>query len=83
MKKILYFTAEWCGPCKMIKPKMQQLSQTLPIQFIDVDTNKSTCAQYGIRNVPCVIIIDNNGTVTGRLVGGNITQQSVTEMFNK
>ncbi len=83
MKKILYFTAEWCGPCKMIKPKMQQLSQTLPVQFIDVDTNKSTCEQYGIRNVPCVVIIDNNGTVTGRLVGGNITLQSVTEMFNK
>ena len=83
MKKILYFTAEWCGPCKMIKPKMQQLSQTLPVQFIDVDTNKSTCEQYGIRNVPCVVIIDNNGTVTGRLVGGNITPQSVTEMFNK
>ena len=83
MKKILYFTAEWCGPCKMIKPKMQQLSQTLPVQFIDVDTNKTTCEQYGIRNVPCVVIIDNNGTVTGRLVGGNITPQSVTEMFNK
>jgi thioredoxin 1 len=83
MKKILYFTAEWCGPCKMIKPKMQQLSQTLPVQFIDVDTNKSTCEQYGIRNVPCVVIIDNNGTVTGRLVGSNITPQSVTEMFNK
>lgn len=82
MKKILYFTAEWCGPCKMIKPKMQQLAQTLPMQFIDVDTNKSTCEQYAVRNVPCVVIT-NNGTVTGRLVGNNITPESVTQMFNQ
>ena len=82
MKKILYFTAEWCVPCKTIKPKMQQLSQSLPIQFINVDTNKTTCEQYGVRNIPCVIIIDGS-TVIGRIVGNNITPQSVTQMYNK
>jgi thioredoxin 1 len=82
MKKILYFTATWCGPCKAIKPRMEMLSQTLPIQFIDVDTNKTTCEQYGVRNVPCVIIIDGS-TVMGRIVGNNITTESVTQMYNK
>jgi len=46
MKKILYFTAAWCGPCKTLRPRIEKLSAELPIQIIDVDANKATCDKY-------------------------------------
>ena len=83
MKQVLYFTAEWCGPCQQIKPQMQQLAGQIPIKFIDVDLYRSAVDKYGVRNVPTVIMIDQSGNAIGRLVGGSITPAAVTNMYNK
>jgi thiol-disulfide isomerase/thioredoxin len=83
MKQVLYFTATWCGPCQQIKPQMEQLLSIMPIRFIDVDRDKTAVDKYGVRNVPTVIVIDQTGTVTGRLVGGSITPASVRSMYNQ
>lgn len=82
MKKFLYFTAAWCGPCKILKPKMEALSSELPITILDVDINKATAAEYGIRNIPAVIMIDENGAVLSRLIGNNITVDALKELYN-
>jgi thioredoxin 1 len=81
MKKILYFTASWCQPCKSLRPIIERLSSELPIQIIDVDSNKLTCDKYGVRNVPC-IIITIDGNTAGRIVGSNITEAAIRKMFN-
>jgi thiol-disulfide isomerase/thioredoxin len=83
MKKILYFTAEWCGPCKMIKPQMQEISNQVPITFIDVDANSQTAQRYNVRNIPCVVLIDMNGNELGKLIGSNVSAQSVINLYNK
>lgn len=83
MKKLLYFTATWCGPCTYVKPQMQELSSQLPITFIDVDTNSATTEKYNVKNIPCVILIDQSGVALGRLVGSNVTKQAVIELYNK
>ena len=83
MKKILYFTAEWCGPCTYIKPQMQEISNQIPISFIDVDSNTTTTEKYNIKNIPAIILIDNFGREMGRLVGSNVTKQSVIDLYNK
>jgi thioredoxin 1 len=83
MKKILYFTAEWCGPCKMLKPKIQAIANQVPISFIDVDTNPQTSQKYNVRNIPCVILIDENGNELGKLIGSNVSAQSVINLYNK
>ena len=82
MKQILYFTASWCGPCKLLKPKIQALQSKLPITILDVDTNAEACSKYSVRNVP-TIIVTNNGNEIGRLVGNNITEQRIVESFNR
>ena len=82
MKKILYFSAEWCNPCKLIKPKMVALSATLPIQIIDIDKDPALATKYNIRNIPAVIVVDGIA-VTARLVGNNITHESVTHAYNQ
>ena len=81
MKKILYFSATWCNPCKLIKPKMVALSATLPVQIIDIDSDPGLAQKYNIRNIPAVVVV-NGDTVTARLVGNAITQESVTHAYN-
>ena len=78
MKKILYFTAAWCGPCKTLGPIMQSLSGQINYEKVDVDSSNDLSIQYGVRNVPSLILIDETGEVKGRLVG----VQSKDEILN-
>jgi thioredoxin 1 len=82
MKKFLYFTAAWCGPCKVLKPKIEALSSELPITILDVDANQTTAAQYSIRNIPTIIMIDEKGNVLNRLIGNQITVDALKELYN-
>lgn len=82
MKQILYFTASWCGPCKLLKPKIQAMQSRFPITILDVDTNTEACNKYSIRNVPTIVFV-NNGQEVGRLVGNNITEEAIAESFNR
>ena len=69
--KYLYFTAAWCGPCRQLGPIMEQVSQEgIPIQKIDVDNETELTAEYGIRNVPTVILVDGDKELS-RTVGVN------------
>jgi thioredoxin 1 len=82
MKKFLYFTAAWCGPCKVLKPKIEALSNELPITILDVDANQTTATQYSVRNIPTVIMIDETGTALNRLIGNQITIDAIKELYN-
>jgi thioredoxin 1 len=81
MKKFLYFSAEWCGPCKMLGPVMEELnSEGYEVQKIDVDSNPELSQQFGIRNIPTVVLTIDN-VDSGRKVGSN-PKQSYIEMYN-
>ena len=84
MKQILYFSAEWCGPCKMIKPMIHglQLQSQISITFIDADASPDTCKIWNVRNVPTLLVIKNSMEV-GRLVGTSITRDAVINLYNK
>lgn len=66
------FYAEWCGPCKMQTPILEQLKKmmgdSVEIKKIDVDNNMELAAKYGIQVVP-TIIIEKDGKVEHRLEG--------------
>jgi len=81
MKKIIYFSAPWCGPCKVLGPTMQKLSSELPITKINVDEDTNTSVKYGIRNVPTLVLVDNSGKELNRLIG-NVSEQQVKEFYN-
>jgi thioredoxin 1 len=71
MTTIKHYTASWCGPCKVLKPIMQELAAQNPnvnYQLIDVDQNPSDAQVNGIRSVP-VVIIQKNGVETSRFIG--------------
>mgnify|MGYP000155202598 CR=1 FL=1 len=68
---LLNFSAEWCGPCKMLAPVMEQLSDEITdVEFynIDVDENPDLAREYRIMNIPAVIAI-KGGQVAGQQIG--------------
>ena len=66
------FWAEWCGPCKMIAPILEEIASEyggkIKICKMDVDANTNTAPKFGIRGIPTLIIF-NNGEVAGTKVG--------------
>ena len=82
MKKILYFSAAWCGPCQTLGPIMESLKGDINYQKIDVDNNQDLSMQYGVRNIPTLILLDENGEVKGRKVGLQ-TKQDILNFYNE
>lgn len=82
--KILYFTAEWCGPCKTFKPIVQQvMSETgTNVQFIDVDQDKTTTSTYQVTSVPTIMMVNDNGIIAYRQ-SGVISKPQLTTLFNQ
>ena len=77
---ILYFTASWCGPCKMIAPRVQQLAERNPnVNFykIDVDEFEELTASAGINCMPTFLLFKNNAQV-GILEGAD--QNALTDL---
>ena len=66
------FGATWCGPCRMIAPYMDQISDELAgkaqVAKVDVDECPGISAKYGIRNVPTVLFF-KNGEIVDKNVG--------------
>ncbi len=64
---LLDFYADWCGPCKMMAPVLTQLKEKmgdrLRILKIDVDKNQSLAAQYQVRGVPTLVLIQHQNVV--------------------
>lgn len=80
--KYLYFSAGWCQPCKTLGPIMQQVSQEVPVQKVDVDENQQLAMQYSIRNIPTVVLVDNTGKEFARSVGVNPKEHYIQQYKN-
>jgi thioredoxin 1 len=66
------FWAEWCGPCRMVGPVVEDLAKTyagkIKIAKMDVDKNRQTPAKFGIRNIPTLILF-KGGKVANTIIG--------------
>jgi len=66
------FWAEWCGPCKMIAPVVQELAADYDgkavIGKLDVDSNPEVSAKYGIRSIPTLLVF-KNGEIVDKQIG--------------
>jgi thioredoxin 1 len=80
MRKILYFTASWCAPCKALSPIMDSLQGQINFDKIDVDSNTDLSTQYGVRGVPSLVLLENDNEV-GRLVGVQ-TKEQILNFYN-
>jgi len=66
------FWAEWCGPCRMIAPSVEELAKAysgkIKVAKMDVDKNRQTPARFGIRNIPTLILF-KGGKVANTIIG--------------
>ena len=71
---VVDFWAEWCGPCKMIAPSLEQLADeyagTFKVGKLNVDDNRETAMKYGIRSIPTLLVI-KEGDVAEQIVGAH------------
>lgn len=66
--KVLKFAAEWCGPCKMLSKTLEGYTD-VEIQEIDIDKDQEVAIRYGIRGVPTLVLLDDNGNELRRKSG--------------
>ncbi|MEZ5891154.1 MAG: thioredoxin [Xanthobacteraceae bacterium] len=69
---VVDFWAEWCGPCRMIAPALEEISSSLAgkvkIVKLNVDENPATAAKYGVMSIPTLMLF-KNGELASRQVG--------------
>jgi|TARA_R110000823_G_scaffold201517_2_gene332366 thioredoxin 1 len=67
---LIQFSADWCGPCKAMKSIVEQFQEKSKVTFqkVNVDTENIIAQEYGVRSIPCFIVL-KNGKQTERKVG--------------
>ena len=69
---VVDFWAEWCGPCKMIAPALEEIGNELQVRVkivkLNVDENHQTATKYGIRSIPTLLMF-KNGELAATQVG--------------
>ena len=79
------FWAEWCGPCKMVSPIVEELSNEyngkVKVAKLDVDTNPQTATNYGIRGIPTLLMF-KDGSAVDQIVGA-VPKTQIAERLDK
>jgi thioredoxin 1 len=79
------FWAEWCGPCRMVAPVVEEVSRQYEgrVKFakVDVDSNQRIATQYQIRSIPSLYLF-KDGRVAGQIVGA-VPKQQITTALDK
>jgi thioredoxin 1 len=79
---ILYFTAEWCNPCKRVRPIAEELERDgiIKFQYIDADDNIDLIKKFEIKAIPTFILIEDEKEI--RRVNGAKTKEQLEEFIN-
>ena len=79
------FWAEWCGPCKMLAPSLEQISEEMAGQIhiakVNVDENGDLVNRFGIRSIPTLVLF-RDGRVVDQMVG-NAPKEQVRRLLQK
>lgn len=67
--KLIEFSAEWCLACKNLESRLSKLDLTIDLFIYDVEEEVDLTEEWKVRNVPTVILVDDNGSEVKRWVG--------------
>jgi thioredoxin 1 len=82
-KGILYFSAPWCGPCKVMTPLIEQMGKQgrIKVRKVNVDYDAQLPQQYNIKSVPTMVLTDLDGKEISRKVG-QLSEQQILDWYN-
>ena len=80
-KHLVDFYAEWCGPCKMLAPILEELDNKIDIIKVNVDENKDLARRYGIMSIPTIIFF-KDGEKKDEIVGFH-SKEELEDYINK
>lgn len=69
--RYLYFTSEFCAPCKAIKPKIMKCPE---ICVIDIDKQNEFAVKYGVMSIPTLLVVNDNDSVEQQITGSKINK---------
>ena len=79
------FWAEWCGPCKMIAPIVEEIADDyagkVKVGKVNVDFNNQVAMQYGIRGIPALLVF-KGGSVANQIVGA-VPKNNITQVLDE
>jgi thioredoxin 1 len=79
------FWAEWCGPCRALGPKLEEIASEMAskvtVAKVNVDENPTTAAKFGVRSIPTMILF-KDGRAVDQLVG-NLPKDAILEAISK
>jgi len=79
------FWAEWCGPCKMITPIVEEIASDyagkVKVGKVNVDFNNQVAMQYGIRGIPALLVF-KGGSVANQIVGA-VPKNNITQILDE
>ncbi|HRO68393.1 MAG TPA: thioredoxin [Pseudobdellovibrionaceae bacterium] len=79
------FWAEWCGPCRALAPKLEEvateLGERVKIVKVNVDENEETPRRYGVRGIPALLLF-KGGQEVGQLIG-NHPKDAIVDFLSK
>lgn len=75
------FYASWCGPCKMLAPELEKISDKVQIVKVDIDKNMELCKKYGVMSVPTLIYFKDDGTHITNV--GYITAEEILDFIKR
>ena len=79
------FWAEWCGPCKMIAPIVEEIAGDyagkVKVGKVNVDFNNQVAMQYGIRGIPALLVF-KGGSVPNQ-IGGAVPKNNITQVIDE
>lgn len=73
--KLLKLYADWCGPCASLSKTIKTMDLVVPIEEINIDHHKEIVAKYGVRSIPALILVEEDGTEIRRLMGNQPKDQ--------
>ena len=83
MVELLDFYADWCGPCVVMKPVLEELEKemasTVKITKIDVDQKQEEASKYGVMSIPTYVIL-KDGKEVDRFIGSTSKQDVVSKL---
>ena len=79
--KIYKAGAEWCGPCRQLKQELKDFD-LIPIIEVDVDEDEAFCEKYNIKNIPVLLLCDENDNVAYKYVGFISKKELIEKIIN-